>query len=89
MYGSRTGTIGSMELLAGVEDRRDFWRQFDPKSYRTTQDYIDDAMSACRRMIARRIVRGELSLLFVDQDIDRQVVRIRRYHERKAIGAAS
>lgn len=83
------GTIGEMERLAGVEDRREFWRKFDHTRYRSTQEYIDAAMFECRRMVARRIVRGELSLLVPDRDIERYVKQLQGASARRAARAQS
>jgi hypothetical protein len=58
-------TIGEMELLAGVEDRRVFWKSLIPVFQHQGSD---EGMSAWRKKvedeICRRVSTGELSVLY-------------------------
>lgn len=79
-----SGSLGDIERLAGIEDRVAFWRAFDHRAYPTTQAYIDAGMTEARKLIAKRVVRGEVSLLVTDERVDRFVSRMRRQAERSA-----
>jgi hypothetical protein len=78
---ARPTSLGDHEVLAGITDRRAFWKPYQSLANIDVQHYIDTAMAEADKLIEARVHRGELSLLW-DINTDKQM-RAKRMREFK------